>query len=99
MRCATADDGVPSVAARSFEAIFDETWQNDLAPFRGYRMPLTVIAPQIETHSLLGQGTRFVMRVPVGLTPARATGERHLPAAGVVKRARGRAKPRERHVA
>jgi predicted acylesterase/phospholipase RssA len=43
----------PTIAARSFEAIFDETWQNDLAPFRGYRMPVTIIAPQIETHSML----------------------------------------------
>jgi NTE family protein len=43
----------PTVAARSFEALFDETWQNDLAPFRGYNVPVRVIAPQIETHSML----------------------------------------------
>ena len=43
----------PSIAARSFEAIFDETWQDDLAPFRGYNAAVTVIAPQIETHSML----------------------------------------------
>nr|WP_241266583.1 patatin-like phospholipase family protein [Streptomyces scabichelini] len=42
----------PAVAARSFEALFDETWQNDLAPFRGYNVPVRVIAPQIETHSM-----------------------------------------------
>jgi len=42
----------PAIAARSFEAVFDETWQNDLAPFRGYNVPVKVIAPQIETHSL-----------------------------------------------
>ncbi|HEU4945919.1 MAG TPA: patatin-like phospholipase family protein [Kribbella sp.] len=43
----------PTIAARSFEALFDETWQNDLSPFRGYNVPVRVIAPQIETHSLL----------------------------------------------
>jgi predicted acylesterase/phospholipase RssA len=43
----------PTVAARSFEAIFDETWQDDLAPFRGYNVPVRIVAPQIETHSLL----------------------------------------------
>jgi predicted acylesterase/phospholipase RssA len=43
----------PAIAARSFEAIFDETLQNDLAPLRGYNIPVKIIAPQIETHSLL----------------------------------------------
>jgi predicted acylesterase/phospholipase RssA len=45
--------GFPTLAARSFEAMFDELLQDDLAPFRGYNMPVTIIAPQVETHSLL----------------------------------------------
>jgi predicted acylesterase/phospholipase RssA len=42
----------PVVAARSFDALFDETMQDDLSPFGGYGVPVQVIAPQIEPHSL-----------------------------------------------
>lgn len=44
---------VTTIAARSFEALFDETLQNDLAPLRGYLMPVTLIAPQMEPYSML----------------------------------------------
>lgn len=42
---------LPTIGARGFETLFDETLQNDLAPFRGYNVNL--IAPQIEVHSML----------------------------------------------
>lgn len=44
---------LPGIAARGFETLFDETLQNDLAPFRGYNVPVQVIAPQIELYSML----------------------------------------------
>jgi NTE family protein len=47
-----AQAAFPVVAARSFEALFDETMQDDLSPFGGYDVPVQVIAPQIEPHSL-----------------------------------------------
>jgi predicted acylesterase/phospholipase RssA len=44
---------LPALAARGFEALFDEILQNDLAPFRGYNVPVKLIAPQIEVHGML----------------------------------------------
>ncbi len=44
---------LPAIGARGFETLFDETLQNDLAPFRGYNVPVKLIAPQIEVHSML----------------------------------------------
>lgn len=44
---------LPGIAARGFETLFDEILQNDLAPFRGYNVPVKLIAPQIELYSML----------------------------------------------
>jgi predicted acylesterase/phospholipase RssA len=48
-----ASESLFPLVGRSAEAIFDELLRNELAPFRGYNVPVTVIAPMVEPHNLL----------------------------------------------
>lgn len=43
---------IPDLLGRAVDALFDESLQNDLAPYGGYRAPVKVIAPSFEVHSL-----------------------------------------------
>ena len=63
------------------------------------RHQIQQLSGEIQTHSLLGQGTRFLMRVPDSLPPARVAGQGHPPVTGVPRRARTRTQPSHRHVA